>query len=384
MWRLLCRGAVWASVFSTGLSHASPFIPRDDQQLVEVLPSAPGAEMRRLRKLAALRPADQRLALMLARRQLAQARDNGDPRPAGQALATLARWPDAAGTPADMLLLRAELRQYLHQFNEARATLDVLLSRPDGERNAQAWLMLATILRVQGNYAESDGACIEVRSAGADLYADACLAENAGLRGDANYARNVFHGLLRQAQASAAIQAWLWTSLAELEMRAGDAAAAERAFLRALATTHDSYAVVAYADFLINQQRPQQAIDVLTKEVRTDAVLLRLAIAGAQVHAASAADDAAEMRSRIALSNQRPGAQILHGREQAMFALSIDRSPQRALLLARGDVSLQREPIDLLIWARAANSANDHAAKAELRALLNTIGMRDRRIDALL
>jgi hypothetical protein len=377
MWRLLCRGAVWAGVLSAGLSHASPFIPRDDRQLVEVLPSAPGGEMRRLRKLAALRPADQRLALMLARRQLAQARDNGDPRPAGQALATLAHWPDAGGTPADMLLLRAELRQYLHQFNEARATLRVLLSRPDGERNAQAWLMLATILRVQGNYAESDGACIEVRSAGADLYADACLAENAGLRGHTGYARKVFHGLLRQPQVSAAIQAWLWTSLAELEMRAGEDAAAERAFRRALVTAHDSYAVVAYADFLIDQQRPKQAINVLRNEVRTDAVLLRLAIAGS-------AEDAAEMRARIALSNQRPGSRILHGREQAMFALSIDRSPQPALLLARGDASLQREPIDLLIWARAANAANDHAAKAELRTLLNTIGMRDRRIDALL
>jgi tetratricopeptide (TPR) repeat protein len=384
MWRLLCRGAVWASVLSTSLSHASPFIPRDDRQLVEVLASAPGSEMRRLRRLAALRPADQRLALMLARRLLAQARDNGDPRPAGQALATLARWPDAGGTPADMLLLRAELRQYLHQFNEARATLHALLSRPDGERNAQAWLMLATILRVQGNYAESDGACIAVRTAGADLYADACLAENAGLRGDTSYARNLFHGWLRQPQASTAIQAWLWTSLAELEMRAGDAAAAERAFRRALATAHDNYALVAYADFLIDQKHPQQAIDVLRNEVRTDAVLLRLTIADAQAHAVSAADDAAEMRARIALSNRRPGSQILHGREQAMFALSIDRAPQRALLLARGDVSLQREPIDLLIWARSANAAHDHAAKAELRTLLNTMGMRDRRIDALL
>lgn len=384
MWRLLCWGVAWASTLLPGLSHASPFIPRDDQQLIEVLPSASGADMRRLRKLAATRPTDQRLALMLARRQLAQARDNGDPRPAGQALATLGRWSDVGSTPADILLLRAELRQYLHQFNEARATLQVLLSRPNGERNAQAWLMLATILRVRGNYAESDGACIKVRTAGADLYADACLAENAGLRGDASYARNLFLGLMRQAQASAAVQAWLWTSLAELEMRGGDGFAADQAFRRALAAAHDSYAVVAYADFLIDQQRSQQALDVLRDEVRTDAVLLRLAIAGAQAHAANAASDAAEMRARIALSNQRPGSQILHGREQAMFALSIEHSPQRALLLARGDLSLQCEPIDLLIMARAAVAANDHAAKAELRALLKTTGMRDRRIDALL
>jgi len=44
---------------------------------------------------------------------------------------------------------------------------------------------------------------------------------------------------------------------------------------------------------------------VLKDETRTDAVLLRLAIAGSRASAPTAARDVAEMRDRIALDNQR-------------------------------------------------------------------------------
>jgi hypothetical protein len=47
-------------------------------------------------------------------------------------------------------------------------------------------------------------------------------------------------------------------------------------------------------------------------------------------------------------------------------------------------VRLQREPIDLLLLARAANAAHDEAARSELKALMQGTGLRDARIDALL
>ena len=65
------------------------------------------------------------------------------------------------------------------------------------------------------------------------------------------------------------------------------------------------------------------------------------------------------MRERIALANQRPAASKFHGREQAMFALTIDRAPARALELARGNVEQQREAIDVLVLAEAARASGD-------------------------
>ena len=53
-------------------------------------------------------------------------------------------------------------------------------------------------------------------------------------------------------------------------------------------------------------------------------------------------------------------------------------------MLARTNVALQREPIDLLLFARAAVAANDAAARQEVKALMVQIGLRDARVDAIL
>lgn len=366
--------------------HAEPITPTRDDEIIEVLPASSGnrGEDRRLRKQLAERPRDAPLAVMVARRHLARAREAGDPRFAGLALAALHPWDDAATAPNEVLLLRATLQQYLHEFDASVANLKLLLARPTGARMAQAWLTLATVWRVQGHYVESDEACRGVAQAGAQLHSAACLAENAALRGDVSSARKTFQTLLADPAIPPATRGWLLTSVAELEERDGRAASADAAFQHVLRLGPDSYAAVAYADFLIDQGRPAEALEVLKIEIRTDAVLLRLAIAGTRAGAPSAARDVAEMRDRIALANQRPDAKKFHGREQAMFALEVDRAPERALELARGDVEQQREAIDVLVLARAARATADPRAVDEARRLKAEIGLYDRRIDALL
>lgn len=382
-------GALAAGLFFLLLAeacHAEPITPKSDDEVVEVLPasSATRDEDRRLRRQLAQRPGDARLAMTVARRDLERAREAGDPRLAGLALAALRPWPDAATAPSEVLLMRATLQQYLHEFDTSVASLRQLLARPGGERMAQAWLTLATVLRVQGRYPESDQACRRVGLAGADLYAQACLAENAGLHGDVATARQTFESLLADPRLPPAARGWLLTSLAELEQRDGRIGPADKAFKDVLQLGPDSYAAVSYADFLIEQRRPAEALAILKDETRTDAVLLRLAIAGSRAGAATAARDVAEMRDRIALANERPDAQKFHGREQAMFALWVDRDSARALQLARGDVEQQREALDVLVFAQAARASGDPAALDEARKLRARLGLHDRRVDALL
>ena len=123
---------------------------------------------------------------------------------------------------------------------------------------------------------------------------------------------------------------------------------------------------------------------LLKDQARSDAVVLRLAIAGTQAKSASAAADVAEMRERITLANERPDAKVFHGREQAMFALFVERQPERALELARGNVAQQREPLDLLVLAQAARAAGQAAALKEAGRLAQEMGLRDARVQALL
>ena len=367
-------------------SLAVPITPTRDDEVIEVLPASAGGrgQDRQLRKRLAEHPGDPRLAAAVARRYLEQARESGDPRFAGLALAALGAWPDAAKAPDEVLFLRATLEQYLHEFDTSVTHLRLLRARPGGERNAQAWLTLATVLRVQGRYADSDTACEAVRRAGAELYASACRAENAALRGDTASARRSFAAMLARPGLPAGTRGWLTTSLAELEERDGHAAAADAAYRSVLELGPDSYAAIAYADFLIAQRRPAEAVAVLKDETRTDAVVLRLAIAGTLAHALSAARDTTEMHDRIALANERPEARIFHGREQAMFALVVEHDAERALALARGDVARQREPLDLLVFAEAARASGRRDVLEEARRLKTSLGLHDRRIDALL
>lgn len=380
---ILC-GSI-ALAFGLHVAAAAPVNPTRDDEVIEVLPAPSGvrAEDRQLRRRLAQQPDNVALALQLARRDLAMARADGDPRWAGMALAALAHWSDSIDAPLEVLLERATLQQYLHDFDASIATLRVLLARPRGAANAEAWLTLASVLRVRGDYPASDTACRGVAEAGARLHAAACLAENNGLRGDNIAARRTFHQLLAEPHLDPAVRQWLLTSVAEMEERDASPQAADAAYRAALALGPDAYARIAYADFLIAQRRPREAVAVLREAGRADAVVLRLAIAGTQAGTADAARDVDEMRERIALSNQRPNAAILHGREQAMFALRVDRAPARALELARGNVAHQREPIDVLVFAQAAAAAGDRAALDELRRLVKSMSLRDRRIDAI-
>ena len=384
--RLVARALAALLTAPIATLHAAPIVPTRDDEVVEVLPATAGnrAEERRLKRQLAQQPRDPVLALAVAKRYLDQAHSTGDPRYAGMAMAAIEPWIDELTMPGDVLMMRATLLQYIHEFDASAASLQRLLARPGEAPRPQGWLTLATVRRVQGRYADSDAACAQVERAGSVVYGRACAAENAALRGDVVRARAAFNGLIAGLRGDAVAQAWLTTSLAELEQRAGNVAAADAAFRASLKLDADAYATLAYADFLIEQKRPAEALALLKNQPRSDAVLLRLAIAGRAAGASNATADATELRERIALANERPEAKISHGREQAMFALFIERDATRALELARGNAVRQREPLDLLVLAQAASASGEPAARQEAKRLAAEVGLVDRRIDALL
>jgi len=364
---------------------AVPIVPTTDSEVIETLPAVSGnrADERRLKRDLAARPTDARVAAAAARHYLDQAHALGDPRFAGRALAALQAWPDAATAPTEVLLMQATVQQFLHDFEGAAAGLERLVQRKPGD--AQAWLTLATVRRVQGRYAQSDAACAALGRIDAGVYGVACRAENDALRGQFHGARGSLAQLLATPRLPAATRGWLLTTLAELEARAGRSTEAEAAYRGALAAqAGDAYTVMSFADFLIDRQRDLEAIAQLAGQPRTDAVLLRLAIAGTRANTPAGARDAREMRERITLSNERPDARLLHAREQAMFALWVDQQPQRALALARSNVTQQREPLDLLVLAQAARAAGAAQALRETENLVREVGLRDQRIAALL
>jgi hypothetical protein len=359
-------------LLATAAAVAAPLVPDSDAQVVERLPprllprpAADGAPV--------LAPAQ---AAAAARRLIEQARASGDPRPAGQALALLAPWRTAPDAPAEVVVMLATTEQYLHDFDSAARRLQALLARAPAQ--PQALLTLATIRRVQGRYADADAACralAQLRAA--PLHARACLAENTGLRGRVAEAQAAFEQLLQEAGDDPTTRGWLLTSLGELQARAGRVAAAERAFRDSLRLQPQTYTALALADLLLAQGRGAEVPPLLRQAPRSDAVLLRLAAAGVQAAAT-------ELRERMAQAALRPGTAALDARERALFELELQRDARAALAAARENAAHQREPLDLLLLARAARAAGDAAALAHTRQLLAEVGLQDRRIEAVL
>ena len=343
---------------------AAPYRLTDDAQILERLPSAGSKTARELRQLhaeLALSPQNLPLALRVARRDVAVARGEGDPRFNGYAEAALAPWLNGPDPPTEIVVLRATLRQARHDFPAALDDLSHALAKDP--RNAQAWLTRAVILQVQGDYTKALGNCLSLARLVETLVTASCVDNVSGLSGRAAASYGDLQQMLNQTPPgeSGEIRLWALTVLAETAARLGDVAAAERHFKEAMTLgIRDVYLLGAYADFLLDQNRPQEVRALLEKEVRIDPLLLRLALAEQSLGASELPGHIADLAERFAEARLRGDA--VHQREEARFTLHLLNQPRPALRLAEANWAVQREPWDTRLLLEAALAADEPSA----------------------
>lgn len=344
-------------------AHAAPYLPASGTQVIETLPRRGDPvqqELRRLRAQLNAQPNDVALATTLARRYIALGRSETDPRYLGYAQAALAPWWKQAAPPPPVRLLRATLLQSTHQFPAALADLQgVLAVEP---QNAQAWLTLATVQTVQGDYANATSSCARLSSLANELITVTCVAQVGGITGRALQSEQLLALTLeRSGTTTPELQVWVLTLLAEMAQRRDAVTLAETRFQRALALDpHDSYLLGAYCDFLLDQKRPSRVEALLADQTRIDALLLRRALAlQQQGKTAPLAADVAELAARFDAAMLR--GDTVHQREQARFEL-LRRDTAKALTLARKNWAVQKEPADMRIYLDAALQARDREA----------------------
>jgi Tfp pilus assembly protein PilF len=287
-------------------------------------------------------------------------RVTGDPRYAGYAQAALAPWWSLEGAPQEVLVLRAALRQRMHQFDLARADLATILNV--NPRNVEARLMLATVKQVQGAYDEAREECRALQDLTAILVWTACLANVNGatgrLRDSYEQLRAVFS---RYPAAASNLRSWVLTSLAEMATRAGIVPEAEAHFRAALTLAPaDYYLLGAYADYLLDNGRPQEVVTLLRDKTAADPLLLRYALALQALNSKELGAQVEQLDDRFAVS--RPRGDRVHLREEARFTLSLLSAPAAALKLAQENWQVQKEPADVRILLEAALAAHDSAA----------------------
>jgi tetratricopeptide (TPR) repeat protein len=366
-----CNKAVWLAAallaVTAGTATAEPFIPRDDSVVLEHVTSRHDPAARELRDLQvrlSTNPTNLAIATDLARRYIELNRAEGDPRYLGRAQSALGPWWDQPQPPVDALVLRATLKQSLHDFPAALLDLDLAVHlAPD---NAQAWLTRATILTVRGEYSQARRCCLALARLAPELAVITASATIAGLTGQAERSCTALRQTLdRNGSSPAEEKLWALTVCAESWARLGRVAEAETSFRQSLGLgVRDVYSLAAYADFLLDLGRPEEAAALLRNETRVDGLLLRITLAEAAEHKppASLKRHVENLTERFAAARLR--GDFVHQREESRFALHLLKDPSQALRTAQANWSVQHEPADIRVLLEAALAARDPGSAA--------------------
>ncbi|NIA55294.1 hypothetical protein HAV22_16785 [Massilia sp. TW-1] len=346
-------------------ASAAPRLPASGAEVLEELPWRADPQQRELRALRARlqeAPRDLPRAVEVARRYIEVGRREADPRYYGYAQAALGPWWDQAAPPPQVRLLRATLLQSEHRFPEALADLAALTAQQPGD--AQAWLTRATVETVRADYPAATRSCAHVSSLADELVTTACIANVGAMNGRLAASERLLAAVRARAGGAddPAVDAWVLTMLAEMAQRRGAAASADARFGAALRVApRDTYLLGAYADFLLDAGRHDEAAALLAPHARVDGLLLRHALAlRAGGRARDLAPELVELAARFDAGERRGDG--VHLREQARFELALRGDARRALALARRNWDVQKETPDARILLEAALVARDVAA----------------------
>jgi tetratricopeptide (TPR) repeat protein len=373
--------AAGLAALAAAVAVASPYVPGDDDTILEHVPARSELErLAPLRAAVATAPRDLEAALALAIGYIDLGRRNSDPRFIAYAQATLLPWLAQPQPPERALVLQAITLQYLHRFDAALGLLDRALALQP--LDAQAWLTRASLLELRGDYAAAHRACARlVRTADA-FTALTCLGSVAGRNGQLAPSYTALNSPPDlDPRLPRALRAWRLAVIADMAERLGDDRAAEADLRTALrAGDDDPYVKAAYADLLLRTGRPREVLALLAGNEAQDPLLLRLAIAAHRLGSpeAPAWMQAYEARVRAAARD----GDSTHQREQALYLLEVRGDVAGALESARRNWVAQREPADVRIYALAAARAHAAADCARLAQWIAQTHYEDRALSA--
>jgi tetratricopeptide (TPR) repeat protein len=365
--------AALLSAAPLSFARAAHYVPgNDDAVLAELSAGTRYADVS-ARRLARARVD---VAIPLAQFYIQQARLTGDLRHLGYAEAVLSPWVKNTPPLPDVLVLQATLQQSRHEFTASLATLDRAAAvRPN---DPQALLIRATVLRVLGRYPEAFEACRRFSLAVEPRLGALCTMSLRGLSGDLESA----YAALAQVSAQGWLNAeksWLYSELGEMAVRLGRNDEAQHWFQRDLEQVPtDFYVRASYADLLLQQNRPADALVLLRGQESFEPLLLRIAIAQKQLHDPGLEQSRARLLAAFAAETQR--GEAVHRREQARFLLEVEDQPASSLAAALENWTVQREPDDLLVLVKAAKAAGRPAAADPALELVRAQRQKDSRI----
>lgn len=364
-------------------TQSQAYLPKDDAEVLEILPVA-RAERKQLKKLRLEvneNPGDYRRVLVLAQDYIGLGRANSDPRFYGYAEAVLAPWLKPQHEQPGALVLRATLLQNRHDFESALTDLKTALNL--NPRLPQAWLTLAAIYEVQGDYPSALRSCLALARFSTSLVTTTCINSALSLSGQAHYAYQHLVAAVNDHQGKRDEITWIYTILAELAERLDLVNEADSWYQKAIASEQRSvYTLASYADYLLNHNRPAEVIALLQGETRADTLLLRLTLAEQRLQNKNFEQHAELIKNKITAAKDR--GDTVHQGDEARFNLQVLKDSATALTLATRNWDVQKEPRDARILLEAALAANKPNAALPVIIFLERTRLEDVRLQPLL
>lgn len=341
---------------------------RPQADAVVVHRSEPGAgEMAALQRALADRPDDVDLAVTLATGALHRHAATGDARWLGMATGAIAAWRSESAPSPAIGRLRVRVLQAEHRFVAAGEQAETFLALQPAD--AELRLLAADAWRRAGRTDKARVHCLGLGLAGSDALARLCVADVLLAEGDAEGAFDAAAAVATDDLPDPELRAFALAVRAETAAAAGHTEAARAAWRHALAAQTRTVLAyeLAYADLLLAVGDPGEVLDRLAHLPDADGVLLRRTLAAQASEDPRAAEWRATLADRFAAA-EALGGDDRHLRERALFALLVERQPERALAYARRNWDIQKGPEDAALLNRAARAAGRPGAAAELHA----------------
>jgi hypothetical protein len=373
-WLVVCVALVLVGLLllAPAADTGRPFTPSSAAEVLEQVPQL------RVTSADAGSSADDAAALAKALIEESR-RSGGDPRLLGQAQAALGPWWNEPTPPSNIRLLRATLKQSLHDFDGALVDLDVLATNPI---DVQAQLTRATVLQVLARYDEAEACCMRLRGQVDDVVSGTCLGPLLGIRGKAEAAASGLIQVLTKTPRESPLRSWGLSVLAELLLWAGKQKEAT-VVLREVLTLDvtDAYSRGLLSETLVEQGLPNEAVTLFDGRTLNDAELLHLVLALRAAKAPAFEARREELAERVEASRRR--GDVVHRREESRYALALEGDVPRALALAVANYQVQKEPADARVLLEAAAAAKDVTAAKPALDWLKATGFEDPTVRAL-
>lgn len=345
-------------------AHSQSSVRHEDDPELGVLQKALDAD-----------PENDSAAVAFARYAAKRARRVGDTALLRRAERALEPWASDAQAPTNVLIVRANIRQIDHRFEEALSDLGVVLMREP--TNPQALLSRAFIRATIGEATLGLNDCAALRPNVSLTIRETCAARLGGLSGSLAAAYGRMQAVINIASTTKVEErAFALAVAADLAERIKDTEMATTYYSELLAIDPDSaYARAAYADYLLVRNENDAARTLIGDAPQTEALLLLSALAGKDSMTVGAIESATKLNARM-IADRRAG-DFSHAREYARFALDYQNDPKAALFFAQANWRSQKEPVDARILARSAIASDASDIVEHLKHWVGESGLED-------